>query len=137
MKGQITFEFLGTVLMALLIYGVFYIYIISMFAGMLPWDTQSYEAGFYAERIGENINYAYAAGDGYYSSFELPEQIRGRDYTVYYSNESKAVEVDIIDLGEIDSYGIAYFTAPTVGIYDVGNGTNKITNSNGTVIIWR
>lgn len=135
MKGQFTFEFLGTVVVALLIFAVFHMYIVTQFAGMLPWDNQNYEANFYARRIADQVNHAYTAGDGYESSFELPEQIRGRIYTVVYATQ--VVEVDIIDLGDVDSYGLAAFTAADVEMYGVGNGTNYVVNTNGTVVVWR
>ena len=134
MRGQITFEFLGTVLVAMLIYSVFTLYIITQFGAILPWNNQNYDARFYAEQVAEAVDAAYLGGDGYYSSFEMPEQIRGRDYTVTYGGG--AIEVDIIDLGDVDSYGIANSVAADVGAFSVGNGTNHVVNSNGTVGVW-
>ncbi|MCK4327103.1 MAG: hypothetical protein KAW41_01365 [Candidatus Diapherotrites archaeon] len=134
MRGQITFEFIGTVVVAMLIYAIFTAYIFVQFGALLPWQNQNYEARFYAERVAGAIDAAYFGGDGYYSTFELPEKIRGREYNVEYGGG--VVEVDIVDLGEVDSYGIAYSMAPEIGAFDAGNGTNHVTNSNGTVGVW-
>lgn len=133
-KGQFSYEFLGTVAVAVLIYAVFALYITTAFGGLLPFDNQNYEAGFYAKRVADQISAAQLAGDGYYSSFELPEQIRGRGYTVRYGNGT--VEVDVSGDGNIDSYGTVGFFGDAV-LSDVGNGTNYVVNSNGTVVVWR
>ena len=137
MKGQVSYEFLGTVMIAVLIYAIFAMYIYATFGALLPWDNQNYEAGCYATRIADKIDGAYLAGEGYYSSFEMPEQIRGRDYIIHYDSSGKAVEIDIIDLGEIDSYAVANFVANGVYMVNVGNGTNYISNNDGTVVVWR
>ncbi|MFC2174494.1 hypothetical protein ACFLQ2_01360 [archaeon] len=134
MRGQVTFEFLGTVVVAMLIYAIFSTYIFIQFESLLPWQNQNYDARFYAEQIAEAIDYAHFGGDGYHDTFVLPEQIRSRNYTVFYS--SGIIEVDIVDLGDVDSYGIAHVVAPQVGMFSVGNGTNHVVNSNGTVGVW-
>ena len=123
--------------MALLIYSVFALYTTSTFSGLLPWDNQNYEAAFFAERIANQINGAHLAGEGYHNSFELPEQVRGREYTVHYSVEEKVVEIDIVDLGEVDSYGMASFIASDVYMDNIVNGTNYVSNTNGTIVVWR
>lgn len=136
MKGQITLEFLGTVAMMVLIFAVFSLYIMTQFSFLVPWQTQSPQASHYAQRIASYVNYAYLSGDGYTSSFELPEQVSGRDYVVYYNSTNRVVEIDIVDLGGIDSYGTANFIAPRV-VMAAGPGTNYVTNSNGTVAVRR
>ncbi len=133
-KGQFSYEFLGTAGVAVLIYGIFVLYITTSFAGLLPFDNQNYEAGFYAKRVADAISAAQLAGDGYFGSFELPEQIEGHNYTVHYGNSS--IEIDIIGDENTSSYGVAEFFGDAV-LSNVGGGTNYVTNSNRTVIVWR
>lgn len=133
-KGQFSYEFLGTVAIAVLIYAVFALYITTAFGGLLPFDNQNYEAGFYAKRVADAISAAQLAGDGYYGSFELPERIRGYNYTVHHGNNT--IEVDVIGDENIDSYGVAGYFGDAV-LSNVGNGTNYVANSNGRVVVWR
>ncbi len=136
MKGQAAFEFLGIVIVATLLFTIFGLFITSQFSSVIPWTTQNPQAGFFADRIAKAIDSSYLGGSGYHTTFELPEAIGGRDYHVNYSTANKAVEVNIIDKGHIDSYEIAYFLAPNLIMYGVGNGTNHVININGTVILY-
>jgi hypothetical protein len=136
LRGQVTLEFLGTVAMAVLIFAVLSVHIMTQFSLLVPWNTQSPQAAHFAQRIASYVNYAYLSGDGYSSSFELPEQIAGRDYVVYYNSTNRVIEVDIVDLGAIDSFAVVDFVAPRV-VMGAGPGTNYVTNSNGTVAVRR
>ena len=137
MRGQISFEFLGVIMIAVLIYGVFSLYITTTFSTLLPTDYRSFDARTQARVIAEAVEEAYFAGDGYNSTVTLQDAIGGRDYTVSYNVTNRAVEVDVIDAGEIDSYGEAVFSANSLVMSNVGPGTNYVANSNGTVAVWR
>lgn len=137
MKGQVSFEFLGVIMIAVLIYGIFGLYITMTFSTLLPTDYKSFEARSQARIIAEAVEEAYFAGDGYNSTIRLVDAIGGRDYTVSYNTTNRAVEVDVIDAGEIDSYGTAVFSAHSLVMQNAGPGTNYVANSNGTVAVWR
>ena len=135
MKGQVGIEFLQTVIFAGAVFAIFSIFIAYQFS-FLSVNPASDEAEALAQRIAREIDYAYLAGDGYAANFSVPEYIRGQNYTVYYNNTYRSIEVDVEDVGTIDNFGAATYLPSNVVVQNIAGNQVFIVNSGGRVSLW-
>lgn len=86
-SGQAGIEFMFLVILALIIFSVFYVDLSSRQADFLEYKI-SREAEFISDTIAYNINIAFASSDGYSANFTIPQTIIGSSYNTTVENNS-------------------------------------------------
>ncbi len=86
-QGQAGIEFMFLVILALIIFSVFYTDLSSRQADFLEYKI-SREAEFISDKIAYNINIAFASSDGYSANFTIPQTIMGSSYNTTVENNS-------------------------------------------------
>ncbi|MDY6766380.1 MAG: hypothetical protein SVW77_03355 [Candidatus Nanohaloarchaea archaeon] len=123
-KGQSSLEFLTMFILVLLVFSAF----ISLFA---EWQTAAVEAdreriaATIADRVGFELDRALVAGNGFSRTIELPEEIRGRNYTMQVMNGTV-----LLDYGPNT---VRANTAVDQLAGPVKPGTNTIINDEGVI----
>lgn len=135
-RGQSGLEFLGTLTILGLLFFVFTLFITNEFSYLLGEPQDARTAKLLADRIAAQVDTAFLAGDGYTSSFFLQDQIGGKDYTITYNATSRIVEVGVISIEEEQLYGTAHYLTTGVAFNNMTNGTIRVRNSAGTVVLW-
>ncbi len=129
-------EFLQTIIILGLLFVVFSMFIVNEFMFLFSMPIEESAAEHLAEKMASELHGAYIGGDGYESSFHLPEGVGGRDYVVYYNATTRLVEVDVTDVGVSDRYSVATFIPEGVSLHNVTSGKVRVVNSGGTITMW-
>lgn len=129
-KGQMTTEFLTVIFFASIIFLIFSLFIFNEFAGFFVDTTHADAADRIALIITKEIDFAYFYGDGYISNFTLDDGLAGDNYTVYFNETARIIEVDS-ELGA----GVHHFISPRTTILSIGPGLNVVSNRGGDVFV--
>ena len=135
-RGQSGLEFLGTITILALLFFIFTLFITNEFSYLFGDSQEARTAKLYADRIAAQVDTAFLAGDGYTSSFFLQDQINGKDYTITHNATSRIVEVGVTSIEEEQPYGVSHYLTQNVAFNNMTNGTIRVRNSAGTVVLW-
>ena len=131
-KAQASFEFLEVLTFFLAISLLFIAMFMNYYVGLQVKSNQITLQNF-AQEIGQKINTAYLAGDGFQENFYLPQKIQGEDYYITLKPDEKYLEVALND-SEIKDYGSAQLLTSNIQLIQWSQN-QTIENINGKIVI--
>ncbi len=131
-KAQASFEFIEVFTFFLAIALIFIAMFMNYYTGLQIKSNQVTLKNF-AQELGEKINTAYLAGDGFQQNFYLPQKIQGEDYYIILKPSEKYLEVRLND-SAIQDYGSADLLTSNIQLIQ-WNQNQTIENTQGKIII--
>ena len=131
-RAQASFEFIEVFTFFLAVALIFIAMFMNYYMGLQIKSNQLTLKNF-AQEIGQKINTAYLAGNGFQQNFYLPQQIQGENYYIVLKPSEKYLEVRLND-SAIQDYGSADLLTSNVQLIQ-WNQNQTIENVEGKIII--